>query len=453
MEFKARFSIGVAVRLILLAASSFAVIRLSLLSGYQATTLFAFIMTCALVFEMIRFVSRTNFELSRFHEAARHGDYGERFDLGRLGAGFGELGASFNRIFSQFQDARAAQESELSRHKALLEQVPVPLISLHSNQALTLWNRAARRQFHGVAVKTLSGLAAFGEDLRRQVEEILPGERRLATVIVDNVRQRVTLAATQIVTREGTEKLISIQNIQSELDAAQLEAWQNLVWVLTHEIMNSITPISSLAQTAATLMRDDVAADKDSGDDIRNAVATIAARSEKLTKFVSNYRKLMQIPPPQMKSIPAEDLFAQVTALFSSQWAEEKIDLCIEVSPRKLRLTVDPTLMEQVLINMLKNAREATTEQLRPTVSLKARLDNNSAPYIEVTDNGAGIPADIEEKIFVPFYTTKPNGSGVGLALARQIMIAHGGTVSVASQPGAGTKFTLGLPPEPAGKA
>ncbi|MBB4631588.1 ATP-binding protein [Sphingosinicella soli] len=445
---------GLTVRLILLAVSSFAFIRLSVLSGYQASALFAFIVTSALIFEMIRFVSRTNFELTRFHEAARYEDYGERFELGRLGSGFGELGAALNGIFSQFQEARVAQERELSRYKALLEQVPVPLISLHSNRTLTLWNRAARRQFHGVAVKALSGLDPFGEDLCRQIEDIRPGERRLATIIVDSTRQRVTLAATQIVTREGSEKLISIQNIQSELDVAQLEAWQDLVRVLTHEIMNSITPISSLAQTAATLMRDvDAGSEKGSHEDIRNAVETIAARSEKLTKFVSNYRQLMHIPPPQVKSILAEDLFAQITALYAPQWAEETLDLRVEISPRNLRLAVDPALMEQVLINMLKNAQEATAEQRRPTVSLKAGLDNNGAAYIEVADNGTGIPADVAEKIFVPFYTTKPEGSGVGLALTRQVMIAHGGTISVAPRPGGGTKFTLGLPTKSAGKA
>jgi len=453
MEFKRRFSLGIAVRLVLLATSAFAFMRLSLLSGYEASALFAFIVAGILAFEMIRFVSRTNFELTRFHEAARYEDYGERFELGRLGSGFGELGTALNGIFSQFQNARVAQERELSRYRALLEQVPVPLISLHSNRSVTLWNRAARRQFHGVAVNTLSGLGGFGEDLCRQVENIRAGERGLAAIIVDGTRQRVTLATTEIVTREGAEKLISIQNIQSELDVAQLEAWQDLVRVLTHEIMNSITPISSLAQTAAALMKNaNASPDKDSHEDIRNAVDTIAARSERLTKFVSNYRQLMQLPPPQVKSIPAEDLFSQIAALYAPAWANENIDLRIEISPRNLHLMVDPALMEQVLINLLKNAQEAAARQRPLTVSLKAGIDNRGGSFIEVSDNGAGIPADIAEKIFVPFYTTKPDGSGVGLALTRQVMIAHGGTVSVAQRPGGGTKFTLGLPPKSSSK-
>ena len=275
------------------------------------------------------------------------------------------------------------------------------------------------------------------------------GERRLVAFTTDDLDQKVMLQATQVTIDGRIEKLISIQNIQSELDAAQLQAWQDLVRVLTHEIMNSITPVASLAKTAVDLV-DDVAGkvgdDQDVLDelsDVKDAVNTVARRSDKLNQFVSSYRSLTRLPPPEKKRVRVADIFDQLETLFTAKWNETGPDLVMHVEPAELDVFADRDMLEQVLINMLQNAEQALDGIENPELTVTAWLNRRGRITIEISDNGSGIDAEIADRIFVPFFTTKREGSGVGLALARQVMIAHGGTISVTNNENGGARFTL----------
>jgi len=242
--------------------------------------------------------------------------------------------------------------------------------------------------------------------------------------------------------------LVSIQNIQSELEEKEMEAWQNLIRVLTHEIMNSITPISSLASTTADLLPDirDTAADArhdEIVDDIHSAIKTIQKRSNGLLQFVDNYRKLTRIPKPNFEIIGVAELIQRVTDLSRKQMENYHIELEIEIEPESLEITADPVLIEQVLINLCKNAIEAVRETDHAQIRVRSQLDARGHVNIHVQDNGPGIKPEVLDKIFIPFFTTKQNGSGIGLSLSRQIMRLHGASIGVKSNAQEGTKFTL----------
>ncbi|GHF19905.1 sensor histidine kinase [Kordiimonas sediminis] len=448
MGFK-RFSLLLVIRQAFIIAGLAALVFLISLPGYHAATLLVLIIVISLTMETYRFISKTNAEVNRFLDAARYADFGQRFNMKSLGAGFDDLGETFTAILDRFRDERTSHEEELRHLKALIEHVPVPLISLHANGSITVWNNSARRLFGTVHVTKVPDLGQFGEDFAKNVTVIKAGERRLVDFEVDGMAQNLTISATQIIIGGHAERLISLLDIRSELDVAQLQAWQDLVRVLTHEIMNSITPVASLAKTSADLV-DDVRAKitnhpdlVEDLDDVHDAVKTVARRSDALMNFVQSYRRLTRLPAPEKSAILLSDLFGHVANLVTRDWEQKGIALSIQIAPSELDIIADRNMLEQVLINILQNAEQALTGREGAIVTLGGRLNKRGHVCIEISDNGPGIPADLARKIFVPFFTTKRDGSGVGLALTRQVMISHGGTVTVTTAEKGGAKFTL----------
>jgi signal transduction histidine kinase len=244
---------------------------------------------------------------------------------------------------------------------------------------------------------------------------------------------------------------VSLQNIQSELQEKEMEAWQTLIRVLTHEIMNSMTPITSMAATVIDLLN--TIKEKNGGNidaetiiDIADALKTIHKRSLGLTDFVEAYRNLTLIPKPKFKIFPIHDLFGRIEKLMENKLTKKGIDFYWAVEPQSLELTADPGLIEQVLINLVLNAADAFTglkNSNSPRVQLTASLAENGKIIIRVTDNGPGIVKEALSKVFIPFYSTKKKGSGIGLSLSRQIMKLHKGSITVQSEPDVETIFTL----------
>ena len=444
-----RFVVSLAVRLVVAGIAMAAFVWLLILPGYHSSMLLAGGAMALSVAEVWRYASRTNREVARFLDAARYEDYSQRFDFRNDGSGFRALGEAFTDILDRMRERSTTRESEMRRARALIEHIPVPLMTLHADDSITLQNNAARRLFGAEHVTTLKDLRKFGFSFAESVETAVPGVRQLVTFSVEGIEYKLTLATTELIIGGHNERLISLQDIQSELDATQAEAWEDLVRVLTHEIMNSITPITSLAATATDVVedvlekvRDDEPIDDDLVD-LHDAIETVARRSDSLVQFVDSYRQITRLAPPEKKRILLADLFASVLRLAEAECPRDEIEFVVEVSPSELDVYADRDLLEPVLINLLRNAWQATESTDKPTVHLRGRLNRRHNIVIEVADNGPGVPADIATKIFVPFFTTREKGSGVGLALARQVMIAHGGFIRLNANDGGGSVFSL----------
>ena len=448
MVFKG-FATRLSLRAALLTAALATLAYLLVFQDAPVLTALVAMASIVLLLALLRFVKRTNAEVTRFAEALRYADFGQRFQMPHLGSGFTELGEALSAAIAGFQRSRSEQEASLRHLQALTEQVPVPLVSLFPDGRVALRNNAARRLFGGHTVNRQQDLAAFGADLPAALGRLAPGERCLVVLSADDLTQRALVSATEIVTPNGPEKLLSLQNIQSELDGAQLQAWQDLVRVLTHEIMNSITPVASLARTAATLVDDAIAVlddpDRAAADlsDVKHAVETVARRSDGLMHFVQAYRELTHLPRPEKRTVRLETLFRRVEDLVASEWQRQAVELVVEVDPASLEVDADPDMLEQVLLNLLRNARQALAGRDGARVALRGRLGRSGRVTIEVSDNGPGVPEDLKARIFVPFFTTRQEGSGVGLALTRQVMLAHGGNVTVSESDAGGARFSL----------
>ena len=321
--------------------------------------------------------------------------------------------------------------------------------TLHSDESISLQNNAARRLFGAADVSHLKDLRPFGSTFHKSVAESVPGRRELVTFSIEDIEYQLTLAATEVSVAGQNDRLISLQDIQTELDLTQAQAWQDLVRVLTHEIMNSITPVTSLATTAGDVVEDMIAkTDKNSPladdlGDLQDAIGTVARRSDSLMQFVNSYRQLTRLAPPEKKRIAISELFASASRLAAAEWPERPVHLQMLVEPSGLDVFVDRDLLEPVLLNLLRNAWHATLQVNQPHIGMHARLNRRGNTVIEISDNGPGIPDELASKIFVPFFTTKEGGSGVGLALARQVMTAHGGFIRVTANDGGGAKFSL----------
>lgn len=443
------FSIVLTVRLIVVGAALAAVIWLFLQPGYHSATILAAAFLIISAAELWWFVGRTNREVARFLDAARYADFSQRFSLQDIGTGFGELGETFSDILNRMYEQRADQEQEVRRLNALIDHIPVPLLTVHGDNSITLQNNASRRLFGAADVSQLNDLRKFGVSFHDAVAEAVPGNRELVTFSVEGIEYQLTLATTENVIAGDRSRLVSLQDIQSELDVVQAQAWQDLVRVLTHEIMNSITPVTSLASTASDVVDDvlrKIESDSPVADDLADlsdAIHTVARRSDSLVQFVRSYRQLTRLAPPEKQRVQLAELFDSAARLAEAEWPGSDQIITLQVDPAQLDVYADRDLIEPVLLNLLRNALQATKNVGEPSIDLRGRLNRRGNVVIELSDNGPGIPDELARKIFVPFFTTKEEGSGVGLALAQQVMTAHSGFIRVGQSSSDGAKFTL----------
>lgn len=393
------------------------------------------------VYKLFGYLDITNRRLSAFLLSIKYSDFTRTLPSSGMGDSFKELEEALNEVFNEFRQVRNEKEEHARFLQTVIQHIGLGLISYQQSGKVELINNAAKKLLKINSLITINTLETKNKALYEKLNSIEAGGKELVKFVYNNELSQLILYATEFKRQDKMYKLISIQNIQSELDEKEMESWQRLISVLTHEIMNSITPISSLAQTIETLLKNNI--DSNNLADIKTGIETIRRRSEGLIGFVNNYRALTKIPVPDFAIIKIEDLFCQVHKLLEYKLSEDKISFSYTVDPKSLELTIDPKMIEQVLINLLLNSIEALKETAVPEITMNAVMGEKGQILIHVKDNGAGILGNVQEKIFIPFFTTKNNGSGIGLSLARQIMRQHGGNITVVSQPGKSTVFTL----------
>jgi nitrogen fixation/metabolism regulation signal transduction histidine kinase len=353
-----------------------------------------------------------------------------------------------NDVMTKLRNSRRERDSEFLFFRNIVMHVGIGLIVFKEDGAIEIFNGAARRLLKTSRISNIDDLKEISESLVSVIRKLKTGGRELLRLKLRDDIVQLSVYAIELTLKGENVKLVSIQNIQSELEEKEMEAWQNLVRVLTHEIMNSVTPISSLAGTIESDLKQHLDRQKpvlslEEMQDIHLSLQTISKRSEGLIHFVKEFRSLTSIPKPKPTVIIAQALLDEIWTLHKMELADHQIELAIEVYPEDLTILADKSMIEQVLINLVKNAIQSFDEQPEKKITLKAFVSDKSRPVIMVKDNGTGIDPEALEKIFIPFFTTKKTGSGIGLSLSRQIMRQHQGTLNVKSQVGEGTEFLL----------
>ncbi len=413
---------------------------------YYATL--AIIGACVLyqTWALIHYVERTQRDLTRFLQAIRYEDFSQSFTGAGLGSAYNNLKDAFNEVLEAFRKTRAEREENFQYLQTIVQHVGIGLICYTPDGRIELMNTAAQRLLRKPHMRNVRELETVSKAFSETLLKLRSGDKALVKVQDEDELLQIIVYATELRMRGESFILASVQNIQTELEEQEMEAWQKLIRVLTHEIMNSITPISSLASTVRGFLPDPAGAsslEPETLSDVHTALQTIQSRSEGLLHFVEAYRQLTHISRPDFQIFQVSELFARIVFLMQAECDKNDIALHTAIDPRTLELTVDPDLIEQVLINLMRNAVQALAGRPNARVDLSAQLDGRGRVIIRVQDNGPGILEDVQERIFIPFFTTKRDGSGIGLALSRQIMRVHRGTISVQSRPEEETVFTL----------
>ncbi len=402
------------------------------------------------IYSLVVYVDRTNRELARFFESIKYEDFSQSFSAAKKGGSFAPLLRALSEVTDAFRKTRAEKEEHFYYLQTVVQHVGVGLVVFQPNGDVELINNAAKRLLRVPYLKNIRSLESTNKKLVTTLLSLKPRDRALVKIEGEEEILQLMLYATEFRLGGRVFTLVSLQNIRSEIESTEIEAWQKLIRVLTHEIMNSITPISSLASTINGLVsemgmglsRADKA-DSEQIEDILQALQTIQKRSEGLLHFVDAYRNLTLLPTPKFQIFPLRDLLTRVAKIMEANIKNKNIRFELTIEPETLELIADPELIEQVLINLQLNALQAVEGQAEARIRLSARLDSRGRVLVQVSDNGPGILEENLEKIFIPFFSTKEGGSGIGLSLSRQIMRLHNGTISVSSRPGEETIFTL----------
>ncbi len=430
-QFRARFRVLTIAQVVLLAATITMLAWSIFSTDHLAVPVVIAMIAVLQVVGLLHYVESHVNTLEEFFAAINYEDFTRRFVEDDVDV---ELKEAFNRILESFQDARAERDIQAGYLETVVKHVPVPFIAARADGSLSLVNNPARRLTGLPALSRFEQFAELDPELPALMQAIEPGGQQLLQTRLRDVPAELRVSVSEIRMAGETERLYSIENLSGELTARESSAWRNLIRVLTHEIMNTLTPVTSLAETAVTMLEQ-----PDATDDIREAVTTIARRSEGLMNFVSQYRELLKVPQPDPEPVKVADALNSVAALMASEL--ESVELAIDVVPESLELHADRQLLDQVLVNLVRNAVDATAATDSPELRLSGKLGFGRV-IIRVEDNGPGITDETMDQIFVPFFTTKRDGSGIGLSLSRQIMTAHRGEIAVESD-GGGTTVSL----------
>jgi two-component system, NtrC family, nitrogen regulation sensor histidine kinase NtrY len=448
-----RFTFLIIVRIILLLAN---VLLLSAIFGDKRlffNQIILFIILIFQVIELIRFVNHTNRELTKLFYAIRHSDFSITFKQSILGKSFKELQDSMIDIIQAYKQVKIEKEAQFHLLQLMVNQLNVGIIAVQNDDQITLINPTAEHLTGLKGLKNWKTLKQLNPSLSNELEQLGNQGKRLVEIKSQYETSYLSVEVGSLIILNQPMKLITLQNINSEIEQKEIEAWHKLIRILTHEIMNSVTPISSLTETMQSMLTDKngneiqiQSLNQETISDIRFSLHTILKRTDGLLNFVENYRKLTKIPKPSKEKLNVKEFLLSIERLMLPELTRKNITLTIHAD-EKLNAEFDTMLIEQVLINMITNSIHAVDNVERPHITLSSHA-NDKQITIEIKDNGKGISQKELSEIFIPFFTTKKEGSGIGLSLSKQILAAHGGSIKVHSVVNEGSTFYLYFPPQ-----
>lgn len=363
-----------------------------------------------------------------------------------------DLKNQYKAIINSIKERQKEKEAEYQYFRNIVQHVGIGIITFNKSGDIQLYNFAAKKLLNtSYQVNNIKQLSKVSEELVETFRELKTGGSKLIQVNIGEESRQLSVYAIELQLHDKHFKLVSLQNIQTELDEKEMEAWRNLIRVLTHEIMNSVTPISSLTGTTREMLseykandKEEVAIQKDDMEDLMYSLKTIENRSEGLIRFLNEFRNLTHTPTPKLKSENINVLLEGICLLMSKELKGKSIKIHKSFDQKVPEISIDRELIEQVIINLVKNASESfDSAQDEKNIWITSNLDAKKRVVISVKDDGAGIEPEALTKIFIPFFTTKKNGSGIGLSLSKEIMRKHQGNISVQSTLGSGTEFVL----------
>ncbi|MGZ3814419.1 MAG: sensor histidine kinase [Mucilaginibacter sp.] len=437
-------------RLLLRVLILFITLSATSIIAVQGMYLYLMIACPLLVYElidMIRFQKKAQDEVSQFVESIHYRDFSRHFDVRRAPTELKPLRKGFNEINTTFKLISRERETQYHYLQKILELVDTGILSYENETGETGWINEAFKKLIGIPyIKTIYSLEKREEALYKEIIDIKPGESKVITISRNQQLIKILINASVMRSDDKVYKLVAFQNVSEALDETESRAWQKLLSVMTHEIMNSVAPISSLADTLKNRLQSPEIANSPVSsqlEDLELGIDTIKRRSEGLLKFTESYRNLNKITKLDLKKILVRDLFENLNSLMQPSLEKKHIELEIVLRDPALAIEADINLLEQVMINLMVNAIDAVKEKEEPRISLSAEIQANNRVVVKVADNGSGIPTELLDKIFIPFFSTRKTGSGIGLSLCKQIMLLHKGNIQVQSAEGRGSAFLL----------
>ena len=414
---------------------------------YYLRSFYLVVTAVILVGELIWYIERFNRDINTFMNSLLQQDFTTHYQESGKGKSFDALYKMLNQISAAFNKISTEKEIQFRYLEMLVEHVRVGILSIDSDEKIYLANQALKDLLHKNVLSSLKSLESLDETLVKTIRQIHSGETRLIKLIVENELLQLSIHASEFKLEDRYFKLISMQNIKNELDVREMESWQKLIRVLSHEILNSVSPISSLSETLHGLVKqnDTLLTNSNASlySSLDSGLEAIKIRSEGLFNFTQTYRKLTSVPTVSLRKTNLKDVIHRVQVLLRSKVNENNIQLLI--SDVDVSTVIDPELMEHVFINLLLNAIDALKEKRDPLILIRTTRTLKGNLCVHIVDNGEGIDESSMEKIFIPFFTTRKNGSGIGLALTKQILQLHQAEIQLKSELGKGTEFIITL--------
>ena len=421
----------------------------AIVQDWYFTSGLALILLVTQVYGLIRFINRTNRKIAYFFDAIRNEDFTLRFPERVTIKSFKELNQSLNRVNGLIQEVHLQLQIREQYYQEILKQASIGIMTFNEKGHILFSNPTLERLLNYTPLNHIKQLAQVDQELYEVIEAFKPFDRRLFQLSNEREQYQLALKSTPLVLDGQSLLLVVVQDIKAELDEKETESWVRLIRVLTHEIMNTITPIASISDSISKYYRkggemvDLQDLEQAQIENTLKGLEVIKEQGSNLMDFVQSYRSLLSVPEPNKSLVKGKDLFDKISILMSSRVENTNAELTMECNPEDLEFFIDEKQLSQVLINLCKNALQAVREQEHGKVQLIAGLDREGTKFIEVRDNGPGIPAELMDEIFVPFFTTKTEGTGIGLSLSKRVMQLHGGSLTVLSVPNQHTIFRL----------